>query len=324
MKCWLILFLTAALLQGSGKIIKGTGTVKFVDLEGGFYGIITRDGQKLLPLNLPGDMKSDGTQVWFEAEVEEGTASTMMWGVPVKLRRIEKMASFTVTILFDNKSINPGYESGWGFSALIQTGNRNILFDTGCDGESLLHNLRSAGVKPEEIDTIVISHNHWDHTGGLLSIVSRARSPKVYLGKSFSLHFQQELEKRGAEVFRGDDWRQIADNVFITPELDAGIKEQALVLVKPERVLIITGCSHPGIDRFAEEVRAKFAKEIWIIGGFHLFASSRTEIERVAERLKRAGVTVAYPLHCSGEKAAEIFSRYMEVRRGGAGLKFEF
>ncbi len=324
MKCWVVLFLAAALLQGSGKIIKGTGKVKFVDLEGGFYGIITEDGHKLLPLNLPDGLKREGTEIWFEAEVEKGAVSTAMWGIPVKLRRVEKMVSFTVTVLFDNRSINPAFKSGWGFSALIQTGNRNILFDTGCDGESLLHNLQAARVKPEEIDTIVISHNHWDHTGGLLPVVSRARSPKVYLGRSFSHHFQQELEKRGAEVFRGDDWREIAEGVYITPELDAGVREQALVLVKPERVLIITGCSHPGIDRFAQEVRSRFGREIWILGGFHLFASSRVEIERVAERLKRAGVTVAYPLHCSGEKAAEIFSRFMEVKEGGAGLKFEF
>ena len=69
-------------------------------------------------------------------------------------------------ILYDNES-EEGFISGWGFSCLIETGKRTILFDTGWDGNILLHNMDKLGVIREEIDTIVISHEHWDHLGGL-------------------------------------------------------------------------------------------------------------------------------------------------------------
>ena len=69
--------------------IKGTGTVKYIDLEGGFYGIITDKGEKLNPLNLPDEYKIDGLRVKFKARILRNVTTTQMWGTPVEIIEIK-------------------------------------------------------------------------------------------------------------------------------------------------------------------------------------------------------------------------------------------
>ena len=73
-------------LESAG--ISGTGTVTFIELEGGFFGIVTPAGQKYLPLNLPREFQADGLVVVFTAREEEDTATIAMWGTPVFLESI--------------------------------------------------------------------------------------------------------------------------------------------------------------------------------------------------------------------------------------------
>ena len=70
-----------------------------------------------------------------------------------------------ITIVYDNNA-QEGLKCGWGFSCLIETGTNNILFDTGWDGHLLLENMEKLGIDPQIIDTLVLSHQHWDHIGG--------------------------------------------------------------------------------------------------------------------------------------------------------------
>ena len=75
-----------------------------------------------------------------------------------------------ITIVYDNCLSKPGLRTGWGFSSLIETDCAPpLLFDTGADGTTLLHNMRKLGIDPGRIGIIVISHAHGDHTGGLSS-----------------------------------------------------------------------------------------------------------------------------------------------------------
>jgi heat shock protein HslJ len=68
--------------------ISAKGRVIFIDLEGGFFGIITSAGEKYLPLNLPGQFKIDGTEVVFTAYKEADTATIFMWGIPIHLESV--------------------------------------------------------------------------------------------------------------------------------------------------------------------------------------------------------------------------------------------
>jgi hypothetical protein len=68
-----------------------TGTVKHIDLEGVFYGIVTDDGQKLDPANLPDAFKKDGVRIRARVEMLEGRVSTHMWGTLVRIIDIERL-----------------------------------------------------------------------------------------------------------------------------------------------------------------------------------------------------------------------------------------
>lgn len=66
----------------------GIGTVRFIELEGGFYGIITPEGDNYLPLNLPKEFQVDGLQVTFSAHEERDISTIAMWGKPVRIDSI--------------------------------------------------------------------------------------------------------------------------------------------------------------------------------------------------------------------------------------------
>jgi heat shock protein HslJ len=68
----------------------GVGTVRFIELEGGFYGIITPEGDNYLPLNLPEEFQVDGLQVTFSAREERDVSTVFMWGTPVRIDTIAR------------------------------------------------------------------------------------------------------------------------------------------------------------------------------------------------------------------------------------------
>lgn len=75
----------------SDSIVTGTGTVQYIELEGGFYGIVTDDGDKLDPENLPEDLQEDGVRVRFRVTKKENMMTTRMWGTVVKIDDIERL-----------------------------------------------------------------------------------------------------------------------------------------------------------------------------------------------------------------------------------------
>jgi hypothetical protein len=87
------LILLAIVLSGciEKDIVEGTGEVKYIDLEGGFYGIVSDDGENYDPLNLPDEFKQDGLRVRFKARVAKNQNSFHMWGKLVYILEIEKL-----------------------------------------------------------------------------------------------------------------------------------------------------------------------------------------------------------------------------------------
>ena len=90
-----------------------------------------------------------------------------------------------VTIVFDNYSTSPGLGASWGYAAIIEFKNRKFLFDTGGEAEILQKNLKALGESLKDVEAIILSHNHWDHTGGLSWVVSQLKNPVVYAGESY-------------------------------------------------------------------------------------------------------------------------------------------
>jgi len=169
-------------------------------------------------------------------------------------------------VLYDNNAGN-GFKVGWGFSCLVQTSKENILFDTGWNGDILLYNMKIAGINPKNIDKIVISHDHWDHIGGINHILRYAKKPEVYVPLSLSNNLKNEIE-RYANVIEISNAKEISENIWTTGELGAEIKEQSLVIKTPKGNLILTGCAHPGLDIIIERSR-EWGDVYAVMGGFH-------------------------------------------------------
>jgi len=100
---------------------------------------------------------------------------------------MEKDDNMKLTIVYDNDVYKKdiGLKSDWGFSCLIETGEETILFDTGAKGRLLLYNMKKLDIDPSSINKIVISHEHWDHNGGLESLIAFVVDAELYrLGAS--------------------------------------------------------------------------------------------------------------------------------------------
>jgi len=89
-----------------------------------------------------------------------------------------------ITIVYDNNA-REGLKKGWGFSCLIED-DKKILFDTGDDSEALLFNMEKLNIKLNEIDIIVLSHEHWDHAGGLQGLLKYIPKVRVIKPAEFS------------------------------------------------------------------------------------------------------------------------------------------
>ena len=183
-----------------------------------------------------------------------------------------------ITIVYDNEA-NPGLKSGWGFSCLIET-EEKILFDTGDSGEKLLFNFKKLGIAAESIDKVILSHNHWDHTGGLKEFLKLNNNAKVLYPKSFS---------KPTEIFTG---------VHSTGALGTFIKEQSLVINTQKGNIIVTGCAHPGLENIIKEAE-QLGTIYGVVGGFHGFSR--------IEKLQK--IKLIAPCHCTQYKQ-EIKQRY--------------
>jgi hypothetical protein len=89
----LLVALTITTLVGCsrGEVVSETGTVKYVDLESGFYGIVGDDGQQYDPMNLDQTYQEDGLRVRFQAKIRQDIASIHMWGKIIEITKIEKL-----------------------------------------------------------------------------------------------------------------------------------------------------------------------------------------------------------------------------------------
>lgn len=213
-----------------------------------------------------------------------------------------------VRIVYDNEA-QTGFKSDWGFSCLIETGDQNLLFDTGSSRDILAFNLQQLHVQREAIDTIVLSHEHGDHIGGLDAVLHPGNT--VFVPSSFSRRFKHAVAQV-AEVVDVTLPREIVPGVYTTGELGAWQKEQSLVLDTPNGMVVVTGCAHPGLETILVAA-ATFGELYGAIGGFHGF--NRLELLRELDLI--------VPCHCTAHKR-EILERYPEkTERCGAGMVME-
>jgi 7,8-dihydropterin-6-yl-methyl-4-(beta-D-ribofuranosyl)aminobenzene 5'-phosphate synthase len=212
------------------------------------------------------------------------------------------------TILYDNYVHREGTRADWGFSCLVEGTEKTILFDTGTRPEILAQNAKVLGVDWKTVDLVVISHNHGDHTGGLPAVLEENPEVTVFYPASFPTEFRSRVEGLKARARAVREPLEICRNVRLTGEIGSEIIEQSLIVDTAEGMVVVTGCSHPGIVKILERAGGILDRPIHLVfGGFHLGAATEGQIERILARFKALGVGKCGATHCTGDKAIAAF-----------------
>lgn len=228
-----------------------------------------------------------------------------------------------ITIIYDNEIAKDIKElkAGWGFSCFIQTKEKNILFDAGWDGDMLVSNMQILGIDLQEIDSIILSHSHWDHCGGLARLLNLNTNLETYIPQSFSKQQKEEIKKR-SNTYEISKSREIYPKVYTTGEIEGSfikdktkilIKEQSLIISTIQGFVVITGCAHSGIDKILN-LANKLGKIYALIGGFHDFE----EYDLLKD------ISVIVPVHCTKNKKKIISLFSKNCSEGGVGFQFDF
>ncbi len=236
-----------------------------------------------------------------------------------------------LTVLYDNVVGREGMTADWGFACLVQGAAKTVLFDTGADPGILRRNVELLGVDLTRVDAIVISHLHDDHTGGLAWVLSGKKGIAVYLPSGAGDSLLARVRACGGRPLRVREPVEICPGIFSTGEMpadfDPSFTEQSLVLRAAEGLLVLTGCSHPGIVeivRRAPQVTPGVPRVV--LGGFHLARKSDGEVRSVIRELQAMGVERCGASHCTGERAIGLFREAFAGRflKLGAGAVLVF
>ena len=244
-----------------------------------------------------------------------------------------------ITILYDAFGQASQMQKDWGYAALIEFGGKRILFDTGNNPETLAHNAQVKGVDLSRLYFVVMSHRHGDHMGGLSFVLKINPRVKIYAPKEgFGVYGgdlpgsfyrrdstlpteQRYFDGAAPEIMRfGSAWpganfelvdktTEIAPNTHLIALVSQKpgtleLRELSLALDTPDGMVIVVGCSHPGIDQIVEAARVFDQRIHLVTGGFHLVTASDQDVETTVSALhENFRVHYVAPGHCTGEPA---------------------
>ena len=242
-----------------------------------------------------------------------------------------------LTILGDNSVTRTGVKAVWGFACLVEARGHTVLFDTGADPAVLRDNLAALKISPAAVEAVVISHYHGDHTWGAPGLGTlkevRALTPRGLEG-----HPQQiaVLQSAGLRLVPVSQATPLLDGMTVSEPLlfDGAINltgpgqafadkvwEQCLTVETPAGLVVIAGCSHPGILPMLEQVRRRTGRPLHlVIGGFHLLGKSDAEVRKIATAMQAMGVANVSATHCTGEAAMHVFRDVFGDRYVSAGV----
>ncbi len=213
-------------------------------------------------------------------------------------------------MVYDNYTTNEKIIHGWGFSCLL---DGHILFDAGEDGEKLLENLDSLNIDLEDISKIVISHDHWDHQGGLWALLEKRPGITVYSCPGFTQEFKDKVKDLNGNLIELENLTEISTGIYSTGEVIGTydgdpISEQILLCNTEKGMSVVTGCAHPGIISVVDKAIDLFPDKSLntLMGGFHLSKRSEKEVEDVYGKLKAYGFKNYGGTHCTGDFAKQF------------------
>lgn len=272
----------------------------------------------------------------------------------------------TITALLENKTINPALTHYAGLSLLLDDGDKRVLFDTGKD-LAFLTNAEKLNIDIASIETIVISHGHYDHFGGLTKLDASyfnqrptvVAHPHIFSHRKSALFFgsksllfkrlnplfdRKALEAQFTFHLTTEPYR-LSDRLIYSGEVpnrqvnkrygvilgennqtddyvldDYVLDDSFLVWQGNNGLVIITGCSHSGIESIIQR-----AKEITgnqqiqaVIGGLHLRLASKAALDRAKKAIEPD--MQIYGCHCTGERGRA----YLNAKDFNAGQSLQF
>jgi 7,8-dihydropterin-6-yl-methyl-4-(beta-D-ribofuranosyl)aminobenzene 5'-phosphate synthase len=216
----------------------------------------------------------------------------------------------TVTVIYDNYVHTDGMTPDWGYSVVIEGTGKSVLFDAGTKPDIFRSNFEKTGLNASAIDLVVVSHEHFDHVGGMPAFAEMKTGIPVIIPHSFAPAVTANLISAGFSPILVKDAGMICKDLYTSGEFDFPLAEQCLVLDTREGLVVMTGCSHPGIVMMLREIKETFNKNIVsVFGGFHLMNKSEREMEEIISGMKELGVIRCGATHCTGEKQIEMFRK---------------
>ena len=261
-----------------------------------------------------------------------------------------------ITILYDSFSKSTHLQKDWGFAAFIEFNGKRILFDAGNNETIFKENARAANIDLTRIDFVVISHRHGDHTTGLNYLFKVHPNVPVYTpNEKFGLfgsrlpgsfypqvaelptylrtyagntldHIDSGSPWDGANFIRLDETKEIFPDIFIISTISdtpgtLELQELTLALKTSAGLILVVGCSHPGIQNIVHAATMIDTNIVNIFGGFHLLRTPVDKISTIASTLKNQyKVKSIAPGHCTGEPAIKEFLSLFQDEFIYAGL----
>lgn len=254
-----------------------------------------------------------------------------------------------ITTLVDNHAlIASRFWAEHGLSFLIEADGEKILFDTGQSSEVIAHNLENIKEDLNDLKHIVLSHGHYDHTGGLKEIARRTENANVFAHpnifdekfvkrdekyKPIGIPFDFGELKKSYKFHLKNESFEIIDGIRTTGEIpritkfegvpkrffkkrdntyvnDEILDDQSLILNTYRGTMVVLGCTHSGLVNTLNRVKEiTDRKDIFgLIGGTHLWAAKEDRLKKTAKALDESKIQTIGLSHCSGINAMLYFS----------------
>ncbi len=259
-------------------------------------------------------------------------------------------------ILIENTVFQAEAKAELGFSLYIESNDgKRILFDTGQTG-LFADNAQLFGIDLNTIDALVLSHGHYDHTGGVARFLSLNNHASIYAKQGFDgnkygrgsryIGLPQGTYIPSDRLVIVDQPTEIAEGIFIMPdihlfdqkethfsnlniktgdsfEVDIFNDEQYLAILHNDKLSIVSGCAHRGIVNTILSARQHFKQPLELVmGGFHTLHEDSNTIHALAQKLNELGIERIVACHCTGiNQYAQLKSEYNgTIEHGHVGL----
>lgn len=227
-----------------------------------------------------------------------------------------------IVVLVDNNPYRQDLEKAWGLSVYVEVGGVRLLFDTGPDPMVLEANARRLDIDLSKIDFVVISHAHGDHTGGLRLLTSIKPGITVYVPPDGSL--VSYVRSLGLKPVQVNNTVEVSRGIYVVKPLYGPPIEGALAIKTDKGLVILVGCSHPGVVNIVEQATRDIGVKPYIVlGGFHMSGASPQDVQKVVSQLVEMDVEKIYPLHCSGDNVRSYLADHYKDNYGGGGVGLE-